>query len=124
MANDFVILLDPLIKRWYDDDNDIIERTQSASQDTPYIFDEDPRSYARNNNAAGAQGRVAAYVFEAKKPINFKSLVLMKRFSGMRDRYQGMITKNADRYIRIFVLRQKKAWTCFVIMKRCLSSPG
>ena len=102
-ANEIVIFLDPLIKRWYDDDNDVIERTQSASQDTPYIFDEDPRSYARNNNAAGAQGRVAAYVFEAKKPINFKSLVLMKRFSGMRDRYQGMITKSAYPCIRIFV---------------------
>ena len=79
---------DPKIKRWYGwFDNDEIKMTDAPSIMAPYIFDDDPRSFAPNNN--DEQG----YVFEAKKPINFKSLVLMKRFDGMRDRYQGLLTK-------------------------------
>ena len=82
---------DPKIKRWYGwFDNDEIKMIDAPSIMAPYIFDDDPRSFAPNNN--DEQG----YVFEAEKPINFKSLVLMKRFDGMRDRYQGTVTKIMD----------------------------
>ena len=48
------------------------------------IFDANHRTYAKNGNEDSS-----AYVFEAQKMINFRSLVMMKRFDGMRDRYQG-----------------------------------
>ena len=61
--------------------------TASPSMFAGNIFDSNPRTHASNNqNNPG-------YVFEAKQIINFKSLVIMKRFDGMRDRYQGMIPK-------------------------------
>ena len=50
-------------------------------------FDSEPRTYAPSK--ADAHG----YVFEAENLINFKSLVIMKRFDGMRDRYKGLIIK-------------------------------
>ena len=84
-------VLDPNIKRWYGNqamNNEAITMLVSPSMHIPYIHDSDPRTYASNNLDFNP-----GYVFEATKIINFKSLVMMKRFDGMRDRYQGMITK-------------------------------
>ena len=52
------------------------------------IFDSNPRTYAPNNQDN------PGYVFEAEKKVDFRSLVMMKRFDGMRDRYQGLIPES------------------------------
>ena len=66
------------------------------------IFDSNPRTYAPNNqNNPG-------YVFEAEQIINFKSLVIMKRFDGMRDRYQGMIPKM---FVEVCLCKAVSRWT-------------
>ena len=57
---------------------------KSASLRPTRIFDSNHRTYAENEDH-----KSSAYVFEAQKVINFKSLVMMKRYDGMRDRYQG-----------------------------------
>jgi len=62
----------------------------SPSMFSSYAFDSNPRTYASNN----LPGDIPGYIFEAEDTINFKSLVLMKRFDGMRDRYQGIIIEN------------------------------
>ena len=80
-----IVSLDPKIQRWYYD-SDEIKMTVSPSMFAGNIFDSNPRTYAPNNQDN------PGYVFEAEKIINFKSLVMMKRFDGMRDRYQGMIS--------------------------------
>ena len=72
--------------------------TASPSMFAGNIFDSNPRTHAPNNqNNPG-------YVFEAKQIINFKSLVIMKRFDGMRDRYQGMIKKFPSKftYVKLY----------------------
>ena len=84
-------ILDPNIMRWYRD-NKTIKMTSAPTLDVPLIFDSSPRTYANNNLAA-----LSAYVFEAKRAINFRSLVMMKRFDGMRDRYQGNFRENFTR---------------------------
>ena len=77
--------------RWYRD-NKTIKMTSAPTLDVPSIFDSSPRTYANNNLAA-----LSAYVFEAERAINFRSLVMMKRFDGMRDRYQGKFRENFTR---------------------------
>ena len=61
--------------------------TATPSMDSHKIYDNDPRTYAANNQD------IPGYIFEAKKVINFKSLVMMKRFDGMRDRYKDICVR-------------------------------
>ena len=74
--------------RWYND-NMAIKLISSPTIYTSKIFDSNPKTYAENNNEASS-----SYIFEAEAMINFKSLVLLKRFDGMRDRYQGKTAKH------------------------------
>lgn len=72
---------------------------KSASLRPTRIFDSNHRTYAENEDHESS-----AYVFEAQKVINFKSLVMMKRYDGMRDRYQG---KSRQRISFYRVLHEK-----------------
>ena len=81
--------------RWYRD-SQTIKMTSAPTLDVQSIFDSNPRTYAKNNLAA-----LSAYIFEAERAINFRSLVMMKRFDGMRDRYQGKRQKISHKDFRL-----------------------
>ena len=55
--------------RWYRD-SQTIKMTSAPTLDVQSIFDSNPRTYAKNNLAA-----LSAYIFEAERAINFRSLV-------------------------------------------------
>ena len=90
--------------------------TVSPSMFAGNIFDSNPRTYAPNNQDN------PGYVFEAEKIINFKSLVMMKRFDGMRDRYQGMIPES--KRVASNVNKAVDSRNIFVILKRYLRPVG
>ena len=90
--------------------------TISPSMFAGNIFDSNPRTYAPNNQDN------PGYVFEAEKIINFKSLVMMKRFDGMRDRYQGMIS--ILKRVASSVNKTVDSRKIFVIFKRYLRPVG